>query len=336
MGLLVEGKWQDTWYDTESTGGKFVRKESGFRNWITPDGSPGPTGVGGFKAESGRYHLYVSLACPWAHRSLIFRQLKGLTELISLSVVNAFMGDTGWTFEPGPQVIADSVNQASHLHQVYTLAQADYTGRVTVPILWDKQTRTIVSNESSEIIRMFNSAFDQLTGNTLDFYPPELQAEIEELNQDIYPHINNGVYKAGFATTQSAYDEAVAEVFAALERLEQRLHNQRYLTGDHLTEADWRLFTTLIRFDAVYVGHFKCNLRRIQDYPNLSGYLRDLYQTPGIADTVEIEHIKAHYYGSHETINPTRIIPLGPELNFDAPHARESLSTSRTQVVEHG
>jgi glutathionyl-hydroquinone reductase len=326
MGLLVDGKWQTAGDDTQSTGGTFVRKEARFRHWITADGRPGPSGVGGFKAEAGRYHLYVSLACPWAHRTLIFRQFKGLEDLISISVVNALMGDSGWTFEPGDRVIADSVHQVSHLHQIYTLAQPDYTGRVTVPILWDQQTQTIVSNESSEIIRMFNSAFDSITGNQLDFYPPERQAEIDTLNQEIYLHINNGVYKAGFATTQSAYDEAVTALFATLDRLEQRLAHQRYLTGNQLTEADWRLFTTLVRFDAVYVGHFKCNLRRIQDYPHLSGYLRDLYQTPGIANTVDIAHIKAHYYGSHESINPTRIVPLGPALDFDAPHSRAPLS----------
>jgi len=320
MGLLVDGKWQDTWYDTEATGGKFVRKDSSFRNWITPDGSPGPTGRGGFAAAAGRYHLYVSLACPWAHRTLIFRKLKGLEEMISISVVNAFMGEQGWSFAAGDQVIPDPVMQATYLHQLYTLAQPDYTGRVTVPVLWDRETQCIVSNESAEIIRMFNSAFDAVGATPGDYYPPALRSEIDTLNAEIYASVNNGVYRAGFATTQAAYDEAVDELFATLDRLEARLTTRRYLTGPQLTEADWRLFTTLVRFDAVYVGHFKCNLRRIRDYPQLSAYLRELYQLPGIAGTVAIEHIKAHYYGSHESINPTRIVPIGPELNLEAPH----------------
>lgn len=326
MGLLVDGKWHTDWYDTASTNGRFVRKAPSFRNWITKDGSAGPSGVGSFKAEAGRYHLYVSMACPWAHRTLIFRTLKGLEEMISVSVVNAFMGDEGWTFEPGEDVIPDTVNGKTHLHQIYTLAQPDYTGRVTVPVLWDKQQNTIVSNESPEIIRMLNSAFDEIGAKPGDYYPEALRAEIDSLNDYIYPTINNGVYRAGFATTQEAYDEAVAEVFAALDSLEERLAGQRYLTGSQVTEADWRLFTTLVRFDAVYVGHFKCNRRRIVDYPNLWGYLRDLYQMPGIADTVKLDHIKVHYYGSHETINPTRIVPIGPKIDFDAPHARAKLS----------
>ena len=323
MGILVEGKWYTNWYDTKSTGGKFVRKDSHFRNWITADGEPGPSGVGGFKAEAGRYHLYVSLACPWAHRTLIFRQLKGLEEMISVSVVNAFMGDEGWTFEPGDGVVPDTVNQKSRLHEIYTLALPDYTGRVTVPVLWDKHQKTIVSNESAEIIRMFNNAFDHLGAIPGDYYPIDKRGQVDELNEWIYGSINNGVYKAGFATTQEAYDEAVTDVFDVLDKLEQRLSQQRYLTGSHITEADWRLFTTLIRFDAVYVGHFKCNRKRIMDYPALSNYVRDLYQQPGIAETVNIDYIKAHYYGSHESINPTRIVPIGPQLDFERPHNRD-------------
>lgn len=326
MGLLVDGNWHDQWYDTKSSGGRFERKAPSFRNWITADGSAGPSGVGGFKAEANRYHLYVSLACPWAHRTIIYRKLKGLEDIISMSVVNAYMGEEGWTFAPGEGVIADPILNATNVHEIYTAAQADYTGRVTVPILWDKQTNTIVSNESPEIIRMFNSAFDQVGALPGDFSPPELLAEIDELNEYIYPTINNGVYRAGFATTQEAYDEAVVEVFAALDTIEERLTTRRYLTGNTITEADWRLFTTLVRFDAVYVGHFKCNLSRIVDYPNIWGYLRDLYRVPGIADTVAMDYIKAHYYGSHETINPTRIIPVGPAIDFTSEHGRESLS----------
>jgi putative glutathione S-transferase len=279
--------------------------------------------VSGFNAESGRYHLYVSLACPWAHRTVIYRKLKGLEDMISMSVVNAFMGDDGWTFEPGEGVIEDTVNHATYAHEIYTKAAPDYTGRVTVPILWDKKTNTIVSNESAEIIRMFNSAFDDIGATELDFSPEHLLNDIDELNAFIYPTINNGVYRAGFATTQAAYDDAVAEVFGALETVEQRLSTQRYLIGDEITEADWRLFTTLIRFDAVYVGHFKCNLKRIVDYPNIWGYLRDLFQQPGVSETVNIDYIKAHYYGSHETINPTLIIPKGPELDFFSQHHRD-------------
>lgn len=326
MGLLVEGQWQDKWYDTESSSGRFEREVSGFRSWVTADGSAGPSGIGGFKAEPNRYHLYVSLACPWAHRTLIYRKLKGLEDLISLSVVNPFMGDKGWTFAEGEGVVADPVFKAPNLYEVYTAAQANYTGRVTVPILWDKKTKNIVSNESSEIIRMFNSAFDEVGALSGDFSPPELLAEIDELNEFIYPAINNGVYRSGFATTQEAYEEAVIELFNALDILEPRLEHCRYLTGSTITEADWRLFTTLVRFDAVYVGHFKCNLRRIVDYPNIWGYLRDLYQVPGIAETVDMTHIKTHYYSSHDTINPTRIIPVGPYIDFNACHDREQLS----------
>ena len=325
MGLLVEGKWKNEWYETKSTGGRFERKASSFRHWVTKDGSAGISGVGGFKAEPNRYHLYVSLACPWAHRTIIYRKLKGLEGMISMSVVNAFMGDEGWTFAPGEGVVADPILNAINVHEIYTAAQADYTGRVTVPILWDKKTNTIVSNESPEIIRMFNSAFDDVGALPGDFSPPVLLAEIDELNEFIYPTINNGVYRAGFATTQEAYEEAVTDVFSALDTLEVRLEDSRYLTGNTITEADWRLFTTLVRFDAVYVGHFKCNLRRIVDYPNIWGYLRDLYQVPGIEETVAMDYIKAHYYGSHETINPTRVIPAGPDIDFHMPHGREQL-----------
>lgn len=322
MGLLVDGQWQDKWYDTEASGGRFVREDAGFRNWVTADGSAGPTGVGGFKAEANRYHLYVSLACPWAHRTTIYRKLKGLEDMISLSVVHPFMGDKGWTFAEGAGVIADPIVNASYLYEVYVAAKPDYTGRVTVPILWDKKTNTIVSNESSEIIRMLNSAFDEAGATDVNFLPKALLAEIDTINEFVYSAVNNGVYKAGFATTEAAYKEAVVTLFDALDTLEVRLANQRYLLSDTITEADWRLFTTLVRFDAVYVGHFKCNIRRIVDYPNLWGYLRDLYQVPGIAETVNIEHIKAHYYTSHANINPTRIIPVGPLLDFNEPHDR--------------
>lgn len=322
MGLLVDGQWQDKWYDTEASGGRFVREDAGFRNWVTADGSAGPTGVGGFKAEANRYHLYVSLACPWAHRTTIYRKLKGLEDMISLSVVHPFMGDKGWTFAEGAGVIADPIVNASYLYEVYVAAKPDYTGRVTVPILWDKKTNTIVSNESSEIIRMLNSAFDEVGATDVNFLPKALLAEIDAINEFVYSAVNNGVYKAGFATTEAAYKEAVVTLFDALDTLEARLADQRYLLGDTITEADWRLFTTLVRFDAVYVGHFKCNIRRIVDYPNLWGYLRDLYQVPGIAETVSIEHIKAHYYTSHANINPTRIIPVGPLLDFNEPHDR--------------
>ena len=322
MGLLVDGQWQDKWYDTEASGGRFVREDAGFRNWVTADGSAGPTGVGGFKAEANRYHLYVSLACPWAHRTTIYRKLKGLEDMISLSVVHPFMGDKGWTFAEGAGVIADPIVNASYLYEVYVAAKPDYTGRVTLPILWDKKTNTIVSNESSEIIRMLNSAFDKVGATDVSFLPSELLAEIDTINEFVYSAVNNGVYKAGFATTEAAYKEAVVTLFDALDTLEARLADQRYLLGDTVTEADWRLFTTLVRFDAVYVGHFKCNIRRIVDYPNLWGYLRDLYQVPGIAETVSIEHIKAHYYTSHANINPTRIIPVGPLLDFNEPHDR--------------
>lgn len=315
MGLLVDGRWQDQWYDTAKSGGRFIRSQSAFRNWVTADGAAGPSGKGGFKAEPGRYHLYVSLACPWAHRTLIFRKLKGLEEAISLSVVHWLMAENGWTFAPGEGVVPDPFGGARFLHEVYTRAAPHYSGRVTVPVLWDRQGGTIVSNESSEIIRMLNSAFDGVGARPGDFYPEALRPEIDTLNERIYGTVNNGVYKAGFATTQAAYEEAVKPLFETLDWLEDRLGSHRFLTGDELTEADWRLFTTLIRFDPVYVGHFKCNIRRIADYPRLSAYLRALYHVEGVAGTVNFAHIKGHYYESHRTINPTGIVPVGPDMN---------------------
>jgi len=322
MGLLQEGKWVDQWYDTKSTNGRFVRKAPQFRNWITADGAAGPSGKGGFKAEPGRYHLYVSLACPWAHRTLILRALKGLEKMISVSIVHWYMAENGWTFDVGDGVVPDTVNGAQFLHQVYTQAKPDYSGRVTVPVLWDKQTKTIVSNESPEIIRMFNSAFDEVGAAQGDYYPEHLRSEIDALNGRIYTTVNNGVYRCGFATTQAAYEEAITSLFDTLDWLEDILSRKRYLTGAQITEADWRLFTTLIRFDPVYVGHFKCNIRRIADYPNLSNYLRGLYQQPGISRTVNMEHIKRHYYESHTSINPSRVVPLGPDIDFSIPHNR--------------
>ena len=322
MGLLQEGKWVDQWYDTKSTNGRFVRKAPQFRNWVTTDGRAGPSGKGGFKAEIGRYHLYVSLACPWAHRTLIFRALKGLEKMISVSVVHWYMAENGWTFDVGDGVAPDTVNGAQFLYQVYTQAKPDYSGRVTVPVLWDKHTKTIASNESPEIIRMFNTAFDEVGSVQGDYYPKHLRSEIDTLNERIYTTLNNGVYRCGFATTQAAYEEAITPLFDTLDWLEDILSRKRYLTGAQITEADWRLFTTLIRFDPVYVGHFKCNIRRIADYPNLSNYLRDLYQQPGIARTVNMEHIKRHYYESHTSINPSRIVPTGPDTDFTTPHDR--------------
>ncbi len=324
MGILIDGVWHDQWYDTKSTGGRFVRQESQFRNWVTPDGSAGVSGKGGFKAEPGRYHLYISYACPWACRTLIFLVLKGLEEMISLSVVHWLMGENGWTFASGEGVIPDTVNQAQFLHEIYTKADPTYTGRVTVPVLWDKKTGAIVNNESSEIIRMFNTAFDDVGALTGDYYPEALRDEIDALNDKIYHTVNNGVYKAGFATTQEAYEEAVIQLFETLDWLEERLSTRRYLTGNQLTEADWRLFTTLVRFDPVYVGHFKCNKNQLVNYPNLWGYVRELYQMPKIAETVNFQHIKGHYYQSHKTINPTGIVPIGPQIDFTQPHGREA------------
>jgi putative glutathione S-transferase len=322
MGLLVNGEWKDQWYDTKSTGGVFERTATKFRSWITPDGAAGTSGEAGFAAEPDRYHLYVSLACPWAHRTLIFRKLKKLEDVISVSVVRPLMLEEGWTFGNYPGAVPDNVLGKKRLYEVYLEANADYSGRVTVPTLWDKKKRTIVNNESAEIIRMFNSAFDDLTGNRDDYYPQALRTEIDEVNARVYKNINNGVYRAGFATAQKAYEEAFQALFAELDEVEKRLSRQRFLAGDRLTEADVRLFTTLVRFDAVYFGHFKCNLRRIADYPNLSNYLRELFQIPEFGGTVNFDHIKTHYYASHRQINPAGIVPVGPELNLDAPHDR--------------
>ncbi|MGH6926191.1 MAG: glutathione S-transferase family protein [Propylenella sp.] len=323
MGMLVEGKWEkQTHRDPRITNGRFVRADARYRNWITRDGSPGPSGEGGFKAEPDRYHLYVSLACPWAHRTLIFRKLKKLADLISVSVVEPHMLEAGWEFnENWP----DHLYGKSRLYEIYLKSDPHCTTRASVPVLWDKRRETIVSNESSEIIRMLNSAFDEFADTSLDFYPEELRAEIDAVNKTIYETVNNGVYRAGFARTQEAYEEAFRALFNTLDELELKLDEQRFLVGDRLTEADWRLFTTLIRFDAVYYGHFKCNRRRISDCPNLSGYLRDLFQMPGVKDTVDLEHVKQHYYFSHESINPRRIVPLGPTLIIDAPHDRDRL-----------
>jgi putative glutathione S-transferase len=320
MGLLVDGTWTDRWYDTKLTGGRFIRQESAFRDWVRADGSTR------FASESGRYHLYVSLACPWAHRTLIVRALKKLDAAISVSVVHPHMAEHGWTFDnpdDTPGCIPDDVTGAHHLHEIYTKADPHYTGRVTVPVLWDRATGTIVNNESSEIIRMLNGEFEPFGDTTVDLYPEAHRAAIEEVNAFVYPYVNNGVYRCGFATTQEAYEEAAEALFATLDDLDRRLGRQRYLVGQQITEADWRLFTTLLRFDAVYVGHFKCNTRRVADYPHLSGYVRELFQVPGVADTVSFEHIKRHYYGSHTTINPMGIVPLGPDQDLEAAHERD-------------
>ncbi len=317
MGLLVDGKWQTADFKTNAKGA-FGRAESFFRAWVTADGSSG------FEAEAGRYHLYVSLACPWASRTLIFRTLKGLEDAISVSVVDPFMGENGWEFTAGDGCVPDTVNGARYLHQVYTRAMPGYSGRVSVPVLWDKARGTIVNNESSEIIRMLNSAFNAFGDATLDFYPEQMRAAIGDINELVYETVNNGVYKAGFAARQEPYEAAVEALFATLDELEERLARQRYLCGPRLTEADWRLFTTLVRFDVVYHGHFKCNLRRLVDYPNLWAYTRELYQVPGVAETENFKHIKRHYYLSHESINPMRIVPSGPLVDFSEPHGRTS------------
>ena len=317
MGLLVDGQWVDQWYDTKKTGGRFVRTQTQFRNWITADGSAGPTGQAGYKAETNRYHLYVSLACPWASRTLMIRTLKGLEDMISISVVHPLMLEHGWTFEEGEGVIGDPIFQARYLHEVYTAVKPDYTGRVTVPVLFDKKTKTIVNNESSEIIRMLNTAFDGLGAKPGNYVPDQWLEEIDTVNDFVYHRINNGVYKAGFATKQEVYEEEVTALFAALDQMEERLAGQDYLVGNRLTEADIRLFTTLVRFDAVYFGHFKCNLKPLTAYPNLWAYTKRIYQLPGMAQTVNFDHIKRHYYGSHKTINPTGVIPLGPTLDWD-------------------
>lgn len=326
MSLVVQGKLRSDWLEAETEAGEFVRHDSQFRNWITPQGDAGPSGEAGFAAEPGRYHLYISYACPWAHRTLIFRKLKNLESLIGVSVVNPYMGPEGWSFADYPGTTKDDVNGADYMYQNYLKAQADYTGIVTVPVLWDKQRQTIVNNESSEIIRMFNSAFAGHAAPSPDYYPLALRGEIDEINDYVYDNVNNGVYRVGFATTQQAYNEAFDRLFGALDFLEHRLSKQRYLVGQQITEADWRLFPTLVRFDAVYVGHFKCNARRIYDYPNLHNYLLELYQQPGIAETVNMDHIKQHYYTSHPEINPTGIVPKGPLLDFNRTHNREHLS----------
>jgi glutathionyl-hydroquinone reductase len=322
-GVFVDGVWQTQWYDTASTGGRFVPTAALFRNWVTPDGRPGPSGEMGFPAAAGRYHLYVSLACPFAHRTLIFRKLKKLEDVVSRSIVNPVMGDHGWEFGGGPGTTPDTVNGKSRLGEIYLLADPRYTGRVSVPVLWDKQRCTIVSNESPEIIRMLNSAFAALTDDRIDYYPELLREEIEAVNDRIFRDVNTGVYRAGFATTQQAYEEGFRDVFAALDWAEDRLSRQRYLAGSRITEADWRFFTTIIRFDAVYFSHFKCNRQPIADYRNLSNYLRDLYQVRGVAETVNLDHIKRHYYMSMPAINPTRIVPLGPTLDFTLSHDRD-------------
>jgi putative glutathione S-transferase len=327
MGMLIDGKWRSEEGFHSDTGGHFVRRDASFRNWVTPDGAPGPSGVGGFAAEPDRYHLYVSLACPWAHRTLIFLKLKRLESLISVSVVDPFMGENGWEFAAPdgsitPNSTPDHLFGARFLYEIYTRADPRYSGRVTVPVLWDKQRSTIVNNESSEIIRMLNSSFDQWGDAGIDLYPRELRGAIEEINAVVYANVNNGVYRCGFAETQAAYDQAFDVLFGTLDDLETTLSRQRYLVGARLTEADWRLFTTLVRFDSVYFGHFKCNLRRLVDYPNLWGYARELYQWPGVAATVDLRQIKRHYYSSHVSINPTRIVPKGPEIDFATPHDR--------------
>lgn len=324
MGQLIDGTWHDNETGFAASDGAFKRKDSVFRNWITADGSPGPSGEGGFKAESGRYHLYVSYACPWAHRSLIFRKLKALEDHISVDVVHPDMLDNGWPLNTDfPGATGDRLFGKDYIYQIYQKADPNVTTRATVPILWDKVQGKIVSNESAEIIRMFNSAFNDLTGNTADYWPEPLRDEIEDVNTRIYHTLNNGVYRSGFASKQDAYDTAVNELFDTLDWLEERLSTRRYLMGETLTEADWRLFPTLVRFDLVYHLHFKCNRRRIIDYPNLWGYTRELYQWPGVAETVNFEHIVRHYHYSHNSINPNRIIPTNPILDFDAPHGRD-------------
>lgn len=325
MGLLVEGQWVDRWYDTKGNKGEFVRESAKLRDWVTPDGDPGPDGQKSVSAGSNRFHLYVSLACPWAHRALIMRRLKGLSDWMGVSITSPYMLDEGWTYELDEGSSGDPVNGVRRHYQLYTLTDPHYTGRVTVPVLWDKKTSRIVNNESADLMRIFNTAFDELTGNYLDLYPAPLRNEIDRLNDEVYDRVNNGVYKAGFATEQKVYEKHVAALFETLDRLEALLGERRYLAGEYLTEADIRLFTTLVRFDSVYYSHFKCNLRRIEDYPALSSYLRELYQWPEIAETVNMAHIKRHYYGSHPGINPNGIVPLGPELDFARPHDRERL-----------
>lgn len=325
MGYLQDGVWHEGWYDTSKTGGHFVREQAKFRRWITADGSSG------FPAEPGRYHIYVSLACPWAHRTLIFRKLKGLEPVVSFSAVDPWMRADGWEFaEPDP------LTGKRYLRDIYLIAEPGYSGRVTVPVLWDKQTRTIVNNESAEIIRMLNREFDAHTRARADYYPIELRGEIDAINDFVYTEINNGVYRCGFATRQEAYEENFERLFRALDDVEARLGRQRYLVGDRLTEADWRLFTTLLRFDAVYYSHFKCNRNRIEDYPNLSNYVRELYQVPGVAETVDMDQIKRHYFASHTHLNPTGIVPKGPRIDFGRPHDRERFTPSKRGARARG
>ncbi len=330
MGMLIDGKWQDDSALRHNKDGSFKRRDAQLRNWVTADGGPGPSGEGGFKAEAGRYHLYISLACPWAHRTLIVRRLKRLEDAIPVYVVHYHMGEMGWSFEDGPGCTGDKLNGAEFIHQIYQKSDPAYSGRASVPVLWDAERQTIVNNESPEIIRMFDTAFDGIDGvdTTLDLYPEALRAEIDAVNDPIYNHVNNGVYKCGFGRSQEAYEEAFDNLFATLDAMEARLAGQRYLAGERITEADWRFFTTLVRFDPVYVGHFKCNRQRLMDYPNLWNYTRELYQVPGVAETVDLFHIKQHYYGSHESINPTRIVPKGPTVDFSTPHDRGRLAAA--------
>jgi len=326
MGLLIDGKWRDKWYDTDSTGGRFEREASKFHHWITADGSAGPKGEDGFQAEPGRYHLYLSHACPWSHRTMVYRAIKKLEDLVSLTVTHWHMGENGWELREESGAKAASLPDAKYIYEIYQAADSDYSGRTSVPVLWDKKRHTIVNNESSDIIRMFNTAFDSVGAAKGNYYPRELRDEIDSLNERIYETVNNGVYKAGFATTQQAYEEAIEPLFESLDWLNKRLSECRFLTGDRVTEADWRLFPTLVRFDPVYHGHFKCNIRRLVDYPNLWAYTCDLFQQPGIADTVRLDHIKPHYYVSHKTINPSGIVPAGPEINFGETQSRHKLA----------
>ena len=327
MGLLIDGHWSDD-DNIRSEEGKFIRPESSFRNWVTSDGGLGPTGELGFAAEAGRYHLYITHNCPWAYRTAMFRRVKGLEDIISISIGGASFKDQGWTFNEEPGALPDAVNNIYYLHELYTKADPKYTGRVTVPVLWDKKSETIVNNESSEIIRMFNSAFDNITDNKLDFYPESLRNQIDEINAIVYKNINNGVYRAGFATTQNAYEEAYNNLFKTLDELEDRLGERRYLTGEKLTEADWRLFSTLIRFDVVYYTHFKCNKRHIFDYPNLWNFTLELYQYPGISSLTNFDHIKRGYYGLMPKINPSKIVAKGPDIDFNQPHDRGKFAIS--------